>query len=185
MKSANSPLLFLGACRITYGLGAHHGESPCGRGAEGTPQGARPSEEGWDRSECRCKAQALWSHPAERRIRDGSSRLCHGSVAALPRLCHGSSRLCHGSTPANSDIRLISVTKPRSPARNLTCSRLEVLWITACALSALPLAPPPHLPCSAERRAGSHDGCGPTLPGAGHSRARLQPELGGEAAGPS
>ena len=63
MKSATGPLLFLGACRIHLALWANHGESPCGRGAEGTPQGARPSEEGWDRSECRCKAQALWSHP--------------------------------------------------------------------------------------------------------------------------
>ena len=60
----------LGACRIHIVLGANHGESPCGRGAEGTTLGARPSEEGWDRSECRCKAQALWSHPATRRIRD-------------------------------------------------------------------------------------------------------------------
>ena len=64
MKWAGGPLLLLGACRITYVLGANHRESPCGRGAEGTPQGARPSEEGWDRSACRCKAQALWSHPA-------------------------------------------------------------------------------------------------------------------------
>ncbi len=63
MKWAPGPLLFLGVCRITFVLGANHRESPCGRGAEGTTQGARPSEEGWDRSECRCKAQALWSHP--------------------------------------------------------------------------------------------------------------------------
>ena len=61
MKSATGPLLFLGACRITYGLGANHGKSPRGRGAEGTPRGARPSEEGWGRSECRCRAQALGS----------------------------------------------------------------------------------------------------------------------------
>ena len=71
MKSATGPLLFLGACRITYVLGANHGESPCGRGAEGTTRGARPSEEGWDRSACRCMAQAPWSHPAQRRMRDG------------------------------------------------------------------------------------------------------------------
>ena len=63
MKWATGPLLFLGACRITYVLGANHRESPCGRSAEGTTQGARPSEEGWDRSDCRCKAQAPWSHP--------------------------------------------------------------------------------------------------------------------------
>ncbi len=58
-KSTTGPLLFLGARRITYVLGANHRESPCGRGAEGTPQGARPSEEGWDRSDCRCKASSL------------------------------------------------------------------------------------------------------------------------------
>ncbi len=53
-------------------LEAKHRESPCGRGAEGTPRGARPSEEGWDRSDCRCKAQALWSHPAPLRFRYGA-----------------------------------------------------------------------------------------------------------------
>ena len=61
MKSATGPPLFLGACRIHLALWANHRESPCGRGAEGTTQGARPSEEGWGRSECRGKAQALWS----------------------------------------------------------------------------------------------------------------------------
>ncbi len=87
MKWAPGPLLFLGACRITYVLGANHRESPCGRGAEGTSLGARPSEEGWDRSECRCKASSLEpsgyaTHPrqlrdssttAPRRLRDGST----------------------------------------------------------------------------------------------------------------
>ena len=63
MKWAAGPLLSLGACHIHIALEANHRESPCGRSAEGTTQGARPSEEGWDRSECRCKAQALWSHP--------------------------------------------------------------------------------------------------------------------------
>ena len=56
--AADSPLLFLGACRIHSALEANHRESPCGRRAEGTTQGARPSEEGWDRSQCRYKAQA-------------------------------------------------------------------------------------------------------------------------------
>ena len=59
MKSAAGPPLFLGACRITSVLGANHGESPCGRGAEGTTQGARPSEEGRGRSECGCEASSL------------------------------------------------------------------------------------------------------------------------------
>ena len=74
MKWATSPLLFLGACRIHEHC-AHHGESPCGRGAEGTPQGARPSEDGWDRSECRCKAQAYFEPPnsvTARKIGNGS-----------------------------------------------------------------------------------------------------------------
>ena len=64
MRWAAGPLLLLGACRIHTALEANHRESPCGRGAEGTTQGARPSEEGWDRSQCRYKAQAVWSHPA-------------------------------------------------------------------------------------------------------------------------
>ena len=86
MKSAPGPLLFLGACRIKYVLGANHGESPCGRGAEGTTQGARPSEEGWDRSNCRCMAQAPWSHPAQRRMRDGCATASDGSATAKRRL---------------------------------------------------------------------------------------------------
>ncbi len=63
MKWATGPLLFLGACRIHEHWGLTTENPPCGRSAEGTTQGARPSEEGWDRSECRCKAQASWSHP--------------------------------------------------------------------------------------------------------------------------
>ena len=88
MKSADSPLLLLGACRITYVPGEIHRESPCGRSAEGTTQGARPSEEGWDRSECRCKAQAPWSYPAPRRFRDEyatDTRRVRDRYATLPR----------------------------------------------------------------------------------------------------
>ena len=82
MKWATSPLLFLGACRI-HEYCAHHGESPCGRGAEGTPQGARPSEDGWDRSACRCKAQAYFEPPnsvTARKIGNGSVTTSNGSV---------------------------------------------------------------------------------------------------------
>ena len=43
MKSAAGPLLLLGACRIHEHCGL---TIENGRGAEGTPQGARPSEEG-------------------------------------------------------------------------------------------------------------------------------------------
>ncbi len=99
MKWAAGPLLFLGACRIHIALEANHRESPCGRRAEGTTQGARPSEEGWDRSQCRYKAQALWSHPAPLRFRYGSLRNHYGSITvplqlitaryALLRLCYG------------------------------------------------------------------------------------------------
>ena len=67
MKSAADPLLFLGACRIHEHC-ANRRASPCGRGAEGTPQRARPSEDGRGRSDCRCKAQAPWSHPAPLRF---------------------------------------------------------------------------------------------------------------------
>ena len=76
MKSVTGPLLFLGACRITSVLGANHGKSPCGRGAEGTTQGARPSEEGRRRSERRCEASSLEPSGAAtdpRRLNDGST----------------------------------------------------------------------------------------------------------------
>ena len=59
MKSATGPLLFLGACRIRLALWANHRASPCGRGAEGTTQGARPSEEDRGRSECRFDTSSL------------------------------------------------------------------------------------------------------------------------------
>ena len=75
MKWAAGPLLFLGACRIHIALEANYRESPCGRGVEGTTQGARPSEDGWDRSECRCKAQAHFEPPnsvTARKIGNGS-----------------------------------------------------------------------------------------------------------------
>ena len=85
MKWATSPLLFLGACRI-HEYCANHGESPCGRGAEGTPQGARPSEDGRDRSDCRCKAQALYEPPnsvTARKIGNGSVTTGNRSVTAV------------------------------------------------------------------------------------------------------
>ena len=90
MKSAADPLLFLGACRIHTALEAKHRASPCGRRAEGTTQGARPSKEGWDRSQCRCKAQALWSHPAPLRFRYGAItdpfQILYNSLTASLRL---------------------------------------------------------------------------------------------------
>ena len=89
MKQAAGPLLLLGACRIHSALGANHRESPCSRGAEGTTQGARPSEEGWDRSQCRCKAQAPWSHPAPLRFHYDSLRFHYGSFTVLLRFLYG------------------------------------------------------------------------------------------------
>ncbi len=92
MKWAAGPLLLLGACRIHIALEANHRESPCGRSAEGTTQGARPSEEGWNRSQCRYKAQALWSHPAPLRFRYGSLRSHYGSFTVPLRFLYGSLR---------------------------------------------------------------------------------------------
>ncbi len=89
MKWAPGPLLFLGACRIHIALEANHRESPCGRRAEGTTQGARPSEEGWDRSRCRYKAQAAWSYPAPLRFRYGSLRSHYGSFTVPLRFLYG------------------------------------------------------------------------------------------------
>ena len=76
----------LGACRIHSALGADHRESPCGRGAEGTPHGARPSEKGWDRSDCRCKAGCL---ELSRSI-TAPLRSHYGSFTAPSRLHRGS-----------------------------------------------------------------------------------------------
>ena len=105
MKWATGPLLFLGACRIHSALEANHRESPCGRRAEGTTQGARPSEEAWDRSQCRYKAQALWSHPAPLRFRYGAItvplQFPYGSFTA----CYALLRLCYGSTTTGAGGR--------------------------------------------------------------------------------
>ena len=89
MKWAAGPLLFLGACRIHTPLEAKHRASPCGRGVEGTTQGARPSEKGWDRSQCRYKAQAVWSHPAPLRFRYGSLPIHYRSFTVPLRFLYG------------------------------------------------------------------------------------------------
>ena len=56
MKWATGPLLFLGACRIHEHWGLTTENPPVAGALREPPQGARPSEEGWDRSQCRCKA---------------------------------------------------------------------------------------------------------------------------------
>ncbi len=125
MKSSDSPLLFLGACRIHIALEANHRESPCGRGAEGTTQGARPSEEGWDRSQCRYKAQALWSHPAPLRFRYGSLRSHYSSFTVPLRFLYGSlrpitpllrPRAYTRRNPADNDIQSKAAPPPRGKA---------------------------------------------------------------------
>ena len=93
----------------TLALWANYRESPCGRGAEGTTQGARPSEEGWDRSQCRYKAQALWSHPAPLRFRYGSLRSHYGSFTVPLRFLYGLLR------PITPLLRLRAYTH-RNPA---------------------------------------------------------------------
>ncbi len=122
-KWAPGPLLFLGACRITYVLGANHRESPCGRGAEGTPQGARPSEEGWDRSECRCEASSL-ERDGSITIRYGSItvplQILYSSIAAPLRLVTPYYAFCYGSMPENPEIRLTNLTTYNQRGR-LTC----------------------------------------------------------------
>ena len=127
----------LGACRIHIVLGANHRESPCGRSAEGTTQGARPSEEGWDRSQCRCTAQALWSHPAPRRIRDASAtatrrlrdsyttatRRLRDSYTTAPRQLHD------GSTTATRQLHDGSTTtgrRRRRKSRNTYNQRMRL-----------------------------------------------------------
>ena len=147
MKWAAGPLLLLGACRIHTALEAKHRASPCGRRAEGTTQGARPSEEGWDRSQCRYKAQALWSHPAPLRFRYGAItdplRIPFRSFTTPLQLLYGLLRPCTGSVPTPAKIRRISITMPRSPSGSLPRSRIEVLWTTASVLSAVAFGAPP------------------------------------------
>ena len=121
-------------------LRTNHRESPCGRGAEGTPQGARPSEEGWDRSQCRFdKAQALEPSrsitvPLRTQYRSLSDplQLPYSFFTARYALL----RPCTGSVPTPTKIRLISVTMPRSPSGILTLLALRCYGLP------LPLSPP-------------------------------------------
>ena len=139
MKSADSPLLFLGACRIHSVLEANHRESPCGRGAEGT-------------SSRRIAFRGTMG-PEPMPFRDkllGAIRLRHGSL----RLHYGSSQLsygsvppcyafCYGSVPTNPEIRLIRVTNPLQPSQSPDSFHIEVLWITTRAPAAVALGRPP------------------------------------------
>ncbi len=127
MKWAPGPLLFLGACRITYVLGANHRESPCGRGAEGTPQGARPSEEGWDRSEYRFETSSL--EPL---------RL----VSVSPRLATALSQICPGSVTPPFGALLVNVAKRRQLSHSRDICPLECYGLPLSLPPLLPLAPP-------------------------------------------
>ena len=127
MKWAAGPPLFLGACRIHIALEANHRESPCGRRAEGTTQGARPSEEGWDRSQCRYKAQALWSHPAPLRFHYGSITVRYEAITdplqipySFITARYALLRPGYGSVPTPTKIRLISVTDNHRGAATAT-----------------------------------------------------------------
>ena len=104
------PLLFLGACRIHLALWASHKESPCGRGAEGTPQRARPSEEGWRRSECRFETSSL--EPL---------RL----VSVSPWLATALSQICPGSVTAPFGAPLVNVAKGRQLSHSRDICPLE------------------------------------------------------------
>ena len=115
----------LGACRITYVLRANHRESPCGRGAEGTPHGARPSEKGWDRSDCRCKAGCLElsrSITAPLRFVTEPLQFLYRSFTASLRPVTPYYAFYYASVPANPEIRLASVTtnnqRPNLPPAN-------------------------------------------------------------------
>ena len=127
MKSAAGPLLFLGACRIHLALWANHRESPCGRGAEGTTQGARPSEEAWDRSECRFDTSSL--EPL---------RL----VSVSPRLATALSQICPGSVTAPFGVPLVNVAKRRQLSHSRDICPLECYGLPLSLPPLLPLAPP-------------------------------------------
>ncbi len=117
-------------------------ENPPVAGAWGTSPGPQPSEEGWDRSDCRCEAGSL--EPSRSiTVRYGSItdplQILYSFITARYALL----RLCTGSVPTPTEIRLIGVTRPRSPSRSLTCYRVEVLWTSALAPVAVALGRPP------------------------------------------
>ena len=137
MKSADSPLLSLGACRIHSVLETNHRESPCGRGAEGTTQGARPSGEGWDRSECRFETSSL--EPL---------RL----VSVSPWLATALSQICPGSVTAPFEGRLVNVAKCRQLSHSRDICPLECYGLPLSLPPLLPLAPLPAHACSTPGR---------------------------------
>ena len=136
MKWAPGLLLFLRACRITFVLGANHRESPCGSAGGMFPQAHNPPRKRGTRAYAVVR-QALWSHPVQRRISDGSTtaqrRISDGSTTAQRRISDGSTtaprRISDGSTTAPRRIR---ACKPRNPAderyeqsyRRRNCRRL-------------------------------------------------------------
>ena len=105
MKWAPGPLLFLGACRITYVLGANHRESPCGSAGGMFPQAHNPPRKAGTGATAVVR-QALRSHTDQRRIHDGSTthpRRISDASATAPR------RLRDASVPENPEIRLANL----------------------------------------------------------------------------
>ncbi len=95
----------------------NHRESPCGRSAEGTTQGARPSEEGWDRSECRFETSSLElsrSATAPRRFRDASAT---GTRPIRDASATAARHNRDASVPAHPEIRLTNLTTYNQRAR--------------------------------------------------------------------
>ncbi len=135
MKSATGPLLFLGAAAYVR-TGGFSVDSPCGRGAEGTTQGARPSEEGWDRSECRFDTSSL-----------ESLRL----VSVSPRLATAPSQICPGSVTPPFESRLVNVAKCRQLSHSRDICPLECYGLP---LSLPPLLPSAPLPAHASSTPG-------------------------------
>ena len=135
MKSATGPLLFLGAAAYVR-TGGFSVDSPRGRGAEGTTQGARPSEEGWDRSECRFDTSSL-----------ESLRL----VSVSPRLATAPSQICPGSVTPPFESRLVNVAKCRQLSHSRDICPLECYGLP---LSLPPLLPSAPLPAHASSTPG-------------------------------
>ncbi len=89
------PLLFLGACRITYVLGESIENAPVAEGLGNIPQTHNRPRKGGTRANAVVR-QALWNHTAPRRLHDASAT--------------GSRRIRDASVPANPEIRLTNLT---------------------------------------------------------------------------
>ncbi len=129
-------------------------ENPPVAGGSGEhPPGPQPSEEAWDRSECRFETSSL-----------ETLRL----VPVSPRLGTARSHLCPGSVTAPFEMRLVNVAKRPQPSHSRDICPPEVYAVPLPLPPLLPLAPPPASACSTPGRPllfwALPEGCPPRSP---------------------